>query len=416
MNKITHEDFLIKLEKRNEYYRKGLMKVLGDYKGADTLILIETKYGLVHSTPSNLYANKFPTVKSAVNRNSYIINKFIEIHGFLFDYTGVDYKNSKTKVKISCKIHGAFWQTPDSHLVGNGCLKCSEFNTAKDKKERHKNVFKEIASKKHNNFYDYSKSAYVDSYSKVIITCPIHGDFEQAPNRHLQGRGCSVCGLNRRIKSRTKDEEAILTSLEKANFNVIYCLPQEYNLSTEIKAKCMVHGVFYKTLARHCVTGCNKCSWESTGDKNRRIPKKLNIIVNRFRSRIKRVLKSKNKEKEASSFEFLGCNYYQFKKHLNNNLYGFNVGVVGLDLDHIVPISKIKEVNDLYFLVNYKNFQLLPSYYNRFIKKDKKWDKDNFEMWLKVYELIHGKKDYGKKLTIKNMLKYIEDNNIQSTC
>lgn len=48
-----------------------------------------------------------------------------EIHGDKYDYSEVEYVNYKTKVKIICPIHGEFWQTPREHLNGNGCQKCS---------------------------------------------------------------------------------------------------------------------------------------------------------------------------------------------------------------------------------------------------------------------------------------------------
>ena len=42
----------------------------------------------------------------------------------------------------------------------------------------------------HNNFYDYSKTEYINSRTKVCITCPKHGDFWQLSHSHLQGQGC----------------------------------------------------------------------------------------------------------------------------------------------------------------------------------------------------------------------------------
>lgn len=51
--------------------------------------------------------------------------------------------------------------------------------------------------------YDYSKVVYVNSKAKVIITCPIHGDFEQAPVKHLAGQGCPMCRGN---KKKTTEE------------------------------------------------------------------------------------------------------------------------------------------------------------------------------------------------------------------
>ena len=39
----------------------------------------------------------------------------------------------------------------------------------------------------------YSKSVYVNNRTSLIITCPLHGDFEQRPEHHLNGNGCSEC-------------------------------------------------------------------------------------------------------------------------------------------------------------------------------------------------------------------------------
>ena len=49
------------------------------------------------------------------------INKANLIHNNKYDYSKVEYVNSKTKVCIICPKHGEFWQTPRSHLIGQGC-------------------------------------------------------------------------------------------------------------------------------------------------------------------------------------------------------------------------------------------------------------------------------------------------------
>ena len=43
------------------------------------------------------------------------------------------------------------------------------------------------------NKYDYKKCIYINNKTKVVITCPTHGDFEQTPNNHLNGKGCPIC-------------------------------------------------------------------------------------------------------------------------------------------------------------------------------------------------------------------------------
>ena len=48
-----------------------------------------------------------------------------EKHGYRYDYSKVEYVNSRTKVCIICPEHGEFWQTAGSHLQGIGCPKCS---------------------------------------------------------------------------------------------------------------------------------------------------------------------------------------------------------------------------------------------------------------------------------------------------
>ena len=45
--------------------------------------------------------------------------------------------------------------------------------------------FIKISNIKHNNKYDYSLSIYINSRTKVKIICPIHGEFEQNINKHL---------------------------------------------------------------------------------------------------------------------------------------------------------------------------------------------------------------------------------------
>lgn len=61
--------------------------------------------------------------------------------------------------------------------------------------------FIEDARQVHGVKYNYDKVEYVNNRNKVIITCPIHGDFLQTPKQHLSGAGCSKCKYNRGYKS-----------------------------------------------------------------------------------------------------------------------------------------------------------------------------------------------------------------------
>ena len=108
------------------------------------------------------------------------------IHGDRYDYSKVIYTGNKNKVIIGCRKHGDFEQTPDNHLTGNGCTKCS--------KHQHSTAEWIIEAKKtHGDRYDYSKTVYLRARDGVIITCKEHGDFEQVAHNHLNGNGCPRC-------------------------------------------------------------------------------------------------------------------------------------------------------------------------------------------------------------------------------
>ena len=54
------------------------------------------------------------------------IEKAKAVHGDKYDYSLVDYKYRKHLVKIICPIHGEFEQSTASHMQGNGCTKCGK--------------------------------------------------------------------------------------------------------------------------------------------------------------------------------------------------------------------------------------------------------------------------------------------------
>lgn len=52
------------------------------------------------------------------------IKKAQIVHPGLYDYHLAEYVNSCSKVKIICKEHGIFLQSPNGHVRGKGCPKC----------------------------------------------------------------------------------------------------------------------------------------------------------------------------------------------------------------------------------------------------------------------------------------------------
>ena len=113
-------------------------------------------------------------------------------HDGKYDYSRVEYKNAITKVCIICPIHGEFWQTPNRHLNGCGCRKCGDKYRGENARITNEQFIKR-SQKRWGDKYSYGKTNYVDSKTKVCITCKKHGDFWQSPTNHMTYEGCSVC-------------------------------------------------------------------------------------------------------------------------------------------------------------------------------------------------------------------------------
>jgi len=129
------------------------------------------------------------------------IKRCVKTHGDTYDYSKTAYKKSDIKVTITCKIHGDFEQWPRDHYRGRGCNKCAAEAKGKALRDSQETFIKK-ANTKHNDYYTYNNANYVDTNTPVIITCPVHGDFTQQPNPHIQGAGCPECGKLSQVTNR----------------------------------------------------------------------------------------------------------------------------------------------------------------------------------------------------------------------
>lgn len=132
--------------------------------------------------------------------------------------------------------------------------------------------FIERANITHKNKYDYSKSEYVDSLTKLTIICndESHGYFEfnQIPSSHIRKNGCPKCGKRHKY---TNDE---YISIAKSIYGNKYDYSETTYESSEksIKVFCKKHKIFfYVNPSNHIgkrLNRCKKCGHESCGVKN----------------------------------------------------------------------------------------------------------------------------------------------------
>lgn len=135
------------------------------------------------------------------DRKQEAIDKANKIHNFKYDYSLIkEYLNNKAYYPVIChekdsegNEHGAFLTTFSRHINRyQGCPKCKSehlrqlFSLTKEEfVQRCKILF--------GNKYTFDKTEYVNMNSEVIITCPIHGDFEMILENLLKGHGCPKC-------------------------------------------------------------------------------------------------------------------------------------------------------------------------------------------------------------------------------
>ena len=190
------------------------------------------------------------------------IEKFIEkarnIHGHKYDYSKVEYVNSKTKVCIVCPKHGEFYKTPLNHIqTKQGCPICSKENKVKTNKKITTEEFIKRSNEIHSDKYDYSKVMYIDNKTKVCIICPEHGEFWQNPHVHMKGFGCIFCSGKNKTTTDEFIEKAKKVHGEKYTYeNVVY-----KNTETKVLISCPEHGNFEITPHHHLNgVGCPKCA------------------------------------------------------------------------------------------------------------------------------------------------------------
>lgn len=186
MRKLTTQEFI---DRARAVHGDKYDYTLSVYKSARENILIHCqKHGVFEQSPDSHLQGNGCSICSGKKKhdNDSFINQAREVHGDKYIYSLVKYSGAKKHVSICCHEHGEFKITPTNHLSGNGCPNCSG-------KKTHINDFVKQANLVHVFKYDYLKVEYVNARTKVIITCPEHGDFTQTPSSHLSGVGCPGC-------------------------------------------------------------------------------------------------------------------------------------------------------------------------------------------------------------------------------
>jgi len=188
------------------------------------------------------------------------IKKAKKVHGDTYDYSLIEYKNNQIRIDIICRKHGVFKQAPCKHLQGRICPYCSGGKI-------HKSEFIKKSNDIHNNKYDYSFVEFSSVKEFVKIICPIHGDFLQMVDAHMNSNGCPSCGSEKVSRLKYKNTTFFLEKSKEVHGDKYdYSKSIYIDSKTPIKIICKKHGEFCQISGNHFSgKGCPACR-ESKGE------------------------------------------------------------------------------------------------------------------------------------------------------
>jgi len=331
-------EYFIERAKNVHGNRYDYSKVI--YNGADTkTIIICPIHGEFKQTPAkHLFGQNCPVCSGNKKIST---NEFIEraknVHGNKYDYYKSKYVGAIKQTTIICPIHGEFKQRCSDHLKGKGCPQCVGKNKTIE-------TYIDEANEVHKNKYDYSKTKLTLTRNKIIIICPIHGEFKQTANSHLRGNGCPRCSGNKKRNTNEFINEA--NEVHKNKYD--YSKTKYINSTTKVTIICPHHGEFQSIPTLHLLheVGCPSCSPKSKGEEI-----------------IKEILDKKNiKYRREKTFN--GC------KHKNKLRFDFYIPSLNICIEYD-GIQHYKPIGEFGGLEAFKLCKLTDNIKNEFCENNK---------------------------------------------
>ena len=100
--------------------------------------------------------------------------------------------------------------------------------------------------------YDYSKVVYKNKDHRVVVMCPIHGDFQVYAREHLDGKGCPKCEKGDKFLAKLKEKFGDKFGLDEFVYE---------SSTTPVTLICPTHGTFSRLPHQilNAPLGCPEC-------------------------------------------------------------------------------------------------------------------------------------------------------------
>jgi len=183
VNRIEYMKKYIEINYPKNYFE---LTILGEDFNNRKNVLVQDGFGVMSCKALDLLRGRKPTIISALDKHNYFINKVKENNPKILEEIEFISRYTHSDNKIVCMNKYGLVSMLPQHILNNNN---TSILSAIDKTDYFINQAKEV----HGNEFDYSKSIYVNSEEKIIVTCKKHGDWLTTSANHLAGTKCPNC-------------------------------------------------------------------------------------------------------------------------------------------------------------------------------------------------------------------------------
>lgn len=173
--------------------------------------------------------------------------------------------------------------------------------------------FIEEAKAIYGNRYDYSKVEYINRDHRVVVTCPVHGDFQVYAREHLDGKGCPKCEKGDKFIVKLKEKFGDKFGLDEFVYE---------SSTTPVTLVCPTHGAFSRLPNQilNAPLGCPECGKEFSLQKTKDRAENIKKVKLETQRKAKEEVENKWKQKIKNIQDGINVEWGKWF----NNFFGFD--------------------------------------------------------------------------------------------
>jgi hypothetical protein len=313
-------------EKHGDKYDYSLV----EYTNSITKVkIICPIHGEFEQTPKSHYKCECPKcgresqIEKAKKSKEVFIEELYNLYGDKYDYSKINYINTKDKVEIVCKKHGSFLKQPAELIKGNGCPHCK----LEKSKYNNKELFIKENIKLFGDITDFSLVDEISAKKKIDLICTKHNHkFTLSVSNRLKGQKCPICSMENYRKIRTVPKEEYYRRANEVHNNEYTYTDDYITLKHSITFYCKEHGLQKRNANSHLQgAGCKKC--EKHGQHKDKLTKEGYIKASKGRITILYVIRCWNEKEE---FYKLGKTFRSVSERFKGILLPYEYEIISI--------------------------------------------------------------------------------------